>query len=308
MIHAVSLVLVLGGLGSIFGLLLALTDKKLAVKYNPLIDEVDEELPKGQCGSCGFAGCRQYAEAVVNRPEVPPNMCVPGGNDVAKIVARLVGKAAVELKPAKAVVMCRGVRGDGCNVKYLYDGLDDCAAAAQLYGGDKSCEYACLGFGNCSRACPYKALSMGPDDLPRVDIEKCVGCGICVDTCPRGVMMLVPTDAPPVIRCRNHDPGPVVRKLCATGCLSCKLCERACKFGAIHIENNLAVVDYTKCVRCEAPACLLAKCKPSCILPNYNFSVPKEAEGAKPKVEAKAKKAPEAGTSTPPAPPAPPAN
>ena len=127
MLHAAGLILVLAGIATALGLLLALADKKLAVPYDPLIDEVEEELPKGQCGNCGFAGCRQYAEAVVSREDVPANLCIPGGPDVAAIVGKLTGKDAGEMVKQVAVVFCQGALDDTARRTHLYDGLDDCA-------------------------------------------------------------------------------------------------------------------------------------------------------------------------------------
>lgn len=39
-------------------------------------------------------------------------------------------------------------------------------------------------------------------------------------------------------------------KLCPNGCIGLGTCAAACKFGAIHIINGVAAVDYEKCVAC----------------------------------------------------------
>ncbi len=269
-----ALIFVLSGIGLTFGLLLAITDRKLAVEQNPLIDEVDEELPKGQCGTCGFPGCRQYAESVVNLPDVPPDLCTPGGNEVARIVAKLTGKKAGEITTLKAMAFCRGHRGETCKVKHLYEGLDDCAAAAQLYAGDLACEHACLGFANCVPVCEDDAIRMDEFDIPVVDAERCTGCGKCALACPRDVMVLVPEHAPVTIRCHNTDKGGKVKKICSAGCLACFICVRTCPHDAIEIVDNLAVVDYEVCKECDEPVCLVAACKPASILPNHGYIVP----------------------------------
>lgn len=272
--HSLTLVMVLTSISLAFGILLALTSKKLAVASNPLIEEVDEELPKGQCGSCGFAGCAQYAEAVVTRADVPPNLCVPGGNEVATIVSILTGKKSAELKPRKAVVLCRGVREQTTALKYFYDGLTDCVAANQLYGGDLACEQACLAFGNCVRACTYGAMSSDEHGTPIVDPAKCTGCGNCVTACPRAVIELVETDKPSVVRCRNHDLPERVKAICSVGCEACGNCVEICPHGAISVVDNVAVVDYRKCQNCPEPSCLVVECKPSAIGPNLDHAVP----------------------------------
>ena len=89
---AIMILVVMVGIGAFFGFVLAFANKKFAMEVNPLINEVEEILPKGQCGACGFAGCAKYAEAVVEDPEVAPNLCVPGKAAVAAKVAELTGK------------------------------------------------------------------------------------------------------------------------------------------------------------------------------------------------------------------------
>ena len=46
-------------------------------------------------------------------------------------------------------------------------------------------------------------------------------------------------------------------KVCANSCIACGMCERTCKFDAIHVVDNVAVIDYSKCKNCTmcAKAC-----------------------------------------------------
>ncbi|MEK7297397.1 MAG: 4Fe-4S binding protein, partial [Planctomycetota bacterium] len=42
----------------------------------------------------------------------------------------------------------------------------------------------------------------------------------------------------------------VAKKICQDSCIACKLCEKNCPYDAIHVQNNLAVIDYSKCTSC----------------------------------------------------------
>lgn len=252
---AIMIIVVLVGIGAFFGVVLALADKKFAMEVNPLIQEVEEVLPKGQCGACGFAGCAKYAEAVVEQEDVPPDLCVPGKAAVAAKVAELTGKKAGASVPRYAHLKCRGTR-TAAVMAARYEGVPDCAAAKLVQGGPKGCKYGCLGFGNCVRACPFGALSMGEDGLPVVDKAICTGCGKCVATCPQALLVLQTFDAPVQVECSSHDKGPAARKLCKNACIGCGLCMRSCTHGAIRLDRFVAVVDAEKCRDCEEPVCL----------------------------------------------------
>ena len=53
---------------------------------------------------------------------------------------------------------------------------------------------------------------------------------------------------------------------CAVGCIGCGLCEKTCKFDAIHMEGNLPVIDYDKCKGCQ----MCAKACPRHIIEPWN--------------------------------------
>lgn len=264
--HSMIILAIMTSLGVIFGLVLAYANKKLAIEVNPLIHIVEDVLPKGQCGACGYAGCMAYAEAVVSNPDVPPNLCTPGKDPVAKAVAELTGKAAAAVEPRIAQVKCAGIEGKAVKA-YQYNGIADCTAANLLFGGQKSCKYGCLGFGTCVRSCPFNAMTMDAAGLPIIDAEKCTGCGKCETVCPKKVITMMPLNAHVRVNCNSRDKGPVARKACSAACIGCSLCMRECSYGAVKMESNLAVVDHHICIAECSDAKCLAKCPTKAIRP-----------------------------------------
>jgi electron transport complex protein RnfB len=236
------------GLGVIFGAGLAIASAKLKVASDPRLDEIADLLPSANCGACGYAGCQAMAEALL-AGKANSSACTLIPRDVAERAAEIAGTSVGETKKRVAVVFCRA---EGVGERFEYWGVADCAAAALAQGGPSACPYACLGLGTCASVCPFDAITMGADGLPHVDAEKCVACGKCVAACPRGIIALVPMDHHVHVLCSSHDKGALVRKLCKAGCIACKLCEKACKFDAIKVVDNVARIDYEKCTLCGA--------------------------------------------------------
>ena len=74
-------ILILLGLGLILGLGLAIAAKILHVKEDERIEEVAKRLPNYNCGSCGYAGCKALAEAIIAGKEENLKKCKPGKED-----------------------------------------------------------------------------------------------------------------------------------------------------------------------------------------------------------------------------------
>ena len=93
--------------------------------------------------------------------------------------------------PKVAVVNCRTEREQtGSLLKY--DGTTDCREAHSVFADSRTCDYRCLGYGSCAKACKFEALRMNANGLPMIDEDKCIACGACVRTCPRGIITLIP--------------------------------------------------------------------------------------------------------------------
>lgn len=239
----------LGGIGTVFGLGLAFAAKRFAVQIDPRVEKVKDQLAHAHCGACGYAGCEQYAEAVVNNPDVAPNLCIPAGAKAAEAVALITGKKAEIREPQFARIMCQG--GWSRSVKrFAYEGVQDCRAAILAGGGDKSCRYGCLGYGTCSRVCPFGAISMTEDHLPFVDITKCTGCRKCEQACPTKVIEVLPASREVLVTCHSKDKGGDTRKNCQVGCIACGICVKVCPFDAPSVTNNLSRIDLDKCKVC----------------------------------------------------------
>lgn len=145
-------------LGALLGLALGYAAKVFHVESNPLVDQIENMLPGGQCGQCGEAGCRQAAEKMVEG-SLGPNCCPPGGAALSLSVAELLG-ISVEVDEEERPV-----------VAYI-------------------AEDNCSGCGRCFKACPFDAIVGAPKQMHTIITEVCTGCGLCEKTCAQGCLSL----------------------------------------------------------------------------------------------------------------------
>ena len=240
-------IIVLGGLGLLFGVVLSLASKVFSVEVDPKVEEIRKSLPGANCGACGFPGCDGLAAAIA-AGKAPVNGCNVGGKPVAEKVADIMGVNAVDTVRSVAAVLCQGDCSKA-KEKYVYNGIKDCRAQNILAGGSKSCSYGCLGCGTCKDACEFNAISI-VDGIAIIDKEKCVSCKACIDACPKGIIELVPYEQEVVVKCKSNDSGKMVRSKCSTGCIGCQMCVKNCPQDAFIFENNLAKINYEKCINC----------------------------------------------------------
>jgi len=249
----------MGGLGVLFAGALAVADKKLRVEEDPRIAVVNDALPGANCGACGYAGCAAYAEAVVSG-QAKVNQCPVGGMDTATTVGAIMGVSAGEMTRHVVRLMCRGT-GALSHAKALYEGPTACSVQELVAGGEKACQWGCLGGGDCVAACTFGAIEMGPEGLPVVYDDLCTACAACVTACPRDILELHPVDREFFVFCKSHDDARLAKWACDAACISCGICARKSD-GAIVIIDNLPVIDYAKL---DATIIPLDKCKPGSI-------------------------------------------
>ena len=128
-----------------------------------LTERLDRILPQTQCGQCGYAGCRPYAEAMA-AGAADVDRCPPGGDAGARALAHVLGVAPKpfdrsrgEYKPPLVAVIV---------------------------------EADCIGCTKCIQACPVDAI-VGASKHMHVVIELlCTGCELCIPACPVDCIVL----------------------------------------------------------------------------------------------------------------------
>ena len=150
-----TVILTIAVIALIAGLALSYASQSLPSDSGKLVEQVNELLPQTQCAQCGFAGCRPYAEAIVN-DNMAINLCPPGGDDTIRRLAATLGKDVLPL--AEQPVADRAVA--------VID------------------ETLCIGCTHCRNACPVDAI-VGAHQLMHTIIQaECTGCELCLAPCP----------------------------------------------------------------------------------------------------------------------------
>lgn len=253
-------ILIFLAMGILFGVLLVVISRVFAVEIDARASAIAEALPGANCGACGYAGCSDYADAIVHKG-APMQACLPGGAKAAEAIGKIMGVAVTAAEKKVPVLHCNGT----CHAtqrKFSYaGGVQTCTALKQFYGGNGTCPDGCLGLGDCVSACEYHAITL-KDGIPTFCSENCVSCGRCAKVCPNGLIELRPEKSRVDVRCSTRARGKEAMQICQNACIGCKKCEKVCHFDAIHIIDNRPVLDYAKCKSCGLCA---KECPRGCI-------------------------------------------
>lgn len=243
-------VMILGGVGLVFGVFIALANRKLWVWEDPRIDAVASMLPNANCGACGLPGCRAFAEQAVDGA-VTPSQCTVSGESARDAIASYLGVDAGEERKRVARLLCAG--GTDVAIQQAeYRGVPTCAAAASVAGGGKGCAWGCLGLADCEVSCDFGAIQMTAAGLPKVDVALCTACGDCVEACPKGLFTILPLDGHLLVQCKNLVLGDDALDQCKAACTTCGKCVMDAADGLISVASGVAVVNYDK-IALEAP-------------------------------------------------------
>lgn len=247
-------VIILGICGLGAGILLTAASEIFHVEVDERVEKIGEALPQANCGACGFAGCADYADAIVNN-NAATNLCRPGGADAAGKIAEVLGVAAADVVPMTAVVLCNG----DCNstkLQFDFGGVKSCKAVKRFYNGNGMCKYGCIGFGDCAAVCEHGAIKI-ENGLAKIIPSLCGACGQCVAVCPNQIISIKPKSKSVDVLCSSKDNGKATKLACSNGCIGCKICEKKCPSDAIKVIDAHAVIDYDKCTSC-------GECKAAC--------------------------------------------
>ncbi|MGQ0751187.1 MAG: RnfABCDGE type electron transport complex subunit B [Betaproteobacteria bacterium] len=140
------------------------------------VEAIDSLLPQTQCGKCGQAGCRPYAEAIV-RGEADINQCPPGGEELLRELAALLNISYKPLNPAF--------------------GAHHPPAMAVID------ETTCIGCTLCIQACPVDAIVGAAKYLHTVIADECTGCELCLPPCPVDCIVMQPRQIAPTAEGRR---------------------------------------------------------------------------------------------------------
>ncbi|MBO5866437.1 MAG: hypothetical protein J6Q55_00085, partial [Clostridia bacterium] len=153
----VIVVAIMAAVAIVLGFCIMLISHLCRINEDPRIAEVEGFLAGANCGACGYAGCADFAKAIVAGTADMSACNVTSAAGKAEI-SNIMGVSIIGQERTVAVVSCAG--GNKCQDKCSYQGYGDCVSQSLLAGGRKACDVGCMGSGTCVTACPYDALEI----------------------------------------------------------------------------------------------------------------------------------------------------
>jgi electron transport complex protein RnfB len=141
------------------------------MKTRITFQQINNELPQTQCGSCGYDGCEPYAKALAEE-STSPNRCEPGGMFVMENLAKLlsVDVSATPLLHPEKIPEIVAIQADKC-----------------------------IGCSMCIKACPVDAIVGAPKREHVIISDECTGCRLCIAPCPTDCITIIPMSKKPLL-------------------------------------------------------------------------------------------------------------
>lgn len=140
-----------------FAYLLAWAGEKFKLEKDPLSEQINNFLPQTQCGQCGFAGCKAYAEALA-KGKAAINLCIPNGQEGVDKLAEFLGIETMPLAESEN-------SSSEDEVAYIIEDW-------------------CIGCTRCIKVCPVDAILGRTQRMHTVIKDECTGCKLCTKICP----------------------------------------------------------------------------------------------------------------------------
>ena len=106
------------------------------------------------------------------------------------IVIEEDGFSDVIFNPYMQAVVIRQPAEEKTELRLQFQGVHSCKIFHATYGSAALGKQTCIGYGDCMKACPQKAIFMEKGQAVVSDL--CSGCGKCVDACPISIITLAP--------------------------------------------------------------------------------------------------------------------
>jgi Pyruvate/2-oxoacid:ferredoxin oxidoreductase delta subunit len=174
-------------------------------------DQVATYIEKYEPLSVSTCFCRHVAKLVDESDDCgkPDDVCMQFGMGAQFVIDRGMGRKIskdeareiLQKSEEAGLVHCSANRQEidficnccGCHCMFLQTALAQPKPGVSLNSGFYPIWDAefCTACETCIDRCPTRAIAMGDDNVPQVNLDLCVGCGVCATGCPEDAIALV---------------------------------------------------------------------------------------------------------------------